>query len=427
MQNEPCLKGKGMVTCLPCEQNGEAVDECAVIASRVNEVKGRAPRGSRPALTETQRQRINDMHDKFPCPLPEFATQIGEGRIPYNIMTAAKTGIKDRYNRNYYTCEYATNAIQDVRDLRTWVDALLERDEVAPCCTNAAAATGTTAAANATAALTAGTTAAKDLPRPCWYIPGDDPVPFLRGMPEDAAAVFVANFAERVRKFGPGQLCGADAQDLLDQIDRAREGVSDPSSYQTSLQALDLLADAIRSLDTEVRPCVVRTGTNRRGETVPAWSPWESVSTERDEQGRARAGTPGECSLFRQTTNPRLECGVGVQQSRLTVIQEPYCGGQACPPLIRYRFCAKGCAGPEYPYPQRDACVASCAAKERLDYDRCFAMFRGDEQCRQLTSTERDRCVRDCSFRHPAFECSSNLCLTPGRVDPITGNRGPPS
>jgi hypothetical protein len=414
MHNEPCLRGSGMVSCLPCERNGSARDACDVVVSRMNEVLGpRAHPGSRPALTDAQRDHIRNVHAKLPCPLSAFVSQIGNSRIPYNIMTARgdRGGARDTPTGNFYTCEYATNAIQDVYDLRAWVDALVESDEVAPCCSSAAA--GPPAAVAGPPA--AGPVTPENLPRPCWFRPGDDPMPFVRGMPEDAAAVFVANFAARVRLYAPGTLCGAEAQALLAEIDRAKQGIPDPSAFQSCVSALDELADAIYALDTAVRPCVVRTGYDAKGEQRPLWSRWESI------EGAPGEGKEGECSIARVTRNPRLECGSGIQRSHLTVLQQPHCGGTPCPPLVRYRFCAKSCNAPA----ERANCAETCVRKEVRDYDSCFAVFRSDAQCRQQTSSERERCVRRCSFRHPDFECSSNLCLTPGRVDPITGRSGP--
>lgn len=467
-QNFPCLKASGdkdMYSCIPCEQNGQERNRCLVVASNiaqtvrevkakidadqaaadaaqqlVREAKEATEAAKAPGATQAMKTAAaakttaavaaataapgpQSMHDvywitskklrdggyaldadhkkrivrMFPCPLGTLAHQIGEAVVPFNIMAANTEagGARDIPTGNFYTCEYHANAIQNVGHLREWVDGFLG-GEVAPCCSSGPEPDG------------------NDPPRPCWYRNAQLPVPFLRGMPDDAAAVMIKNFAARTRLRPAGTFCAPERDQILAEVTRAKNGVIDGSVHSLSMAALQELEDTVRDMDTTIRHCTVKMAQDRAGNFVPDWSKWSSLGSDPQEGG---------CSIVRTTSNPRLECGGGMQVSRLTVEQQPYCGGDPCPPLERYRFCTKICAGPDYPNQDRELCTRRCQAKEERDYNLCFAMSRSDQMCRTLGASERERCVRRCASVHRDYECSSNLCLTPGRIDPVTNRR----
>jgi hypothetical protein len=399
-QNLPCINGPGgfIADCLPCETPGAVAGSCSVL---VDDLPNKTLLNT---MTDVQRRVL----ETFPCPMASLALRLGEARVPYNLMTAVpdKGGARDTPDANFYTCEYRSNAIQGLDELRAFVDGFMSGD-VAPCC----------AAANASAR--SGSTSAN----PCWHVAHDADVPFQRGVPDDFAAGFLLNYAARVRMTDPGRLCSEAQNALLSQINRAK-GNAAIDSYPNVNRALDILAEAVRSIDGTRKDCAVAEGRSARlnpDGTITwtqgrLWGPWGDL-----------AGQPGACSVMQTTENRRLECGTGLQMRSLTVTQQPHCGGDACPPLTQYRFCQQNCAKLFGAPPGRAGCLSACNAARDRNYAQCLSAYgtRADAQCRGLAEAELASCQDRCTFNHPDYACSSNLCLTPGRCDPITNRCGP--
>jgi hypothetical protein len=412
-QNLPCVNGPGggfISGCLPCDRPGGAPGRCDVVLED---------------LGLMERARVNQgaplpaAAAALPCPLPTLALRLGEAVIPYNIMTAIATkgGARDTHDANFYTCEYRSNAIQGLDGLRAFVDGFLTGD-VAPCC--AAAAGRDTAATRDDSGASDKTSA-----NPCWHVPHDADVPFLRGLPDDFAARFLLNYAARVRMTESGRLCQDAQAALLTQVNRAK-GSAAIESYPNVNRALDILAEAIRSVDGARRDCTIAEGRmpmrNADGTVVfradgspewvqgPLWGPWGDLK-----------GEAGAISITQTTANRRLECGPGLQMRSRVVTQRPHCGGDPCPPLTQYRFAHQTCSSRFGSPPGRATCNARCEAVRARTYAQCINAFGAgaNDHCTGLVRAEMDSCQRACVNSHPDYACSSNLCLTPGRCDPF--------
>jgi hypothetical protein len=400
-QNLPCLNqpAGGFVSgCFPCSVAGGASGHCSVLL----EGAGEAARGGG---TEQQRQ----IAAAFPCPMSPLMLRLGEARVPHNIMTAlgSKGGARDTPDANFYTCEYRSNAIQGETELGAFVDGFLT-GEVAPCC---AAAGGAGAGASSSSSSA----------NPCWHVPHDADVPFQTGLPDDFAAGFLLNYAARMRMTEQGKLCAPEQEKLLSHINRAKANPS-IDAYPNVNRALDVLAEAVLGVDGTIRDCAIARGRLAKvgpdgkvsWEEGPLWSLWGDL-----------AGNPGEVSVVQTTENARLECGTGLQMRKLTVTQQPTCGGQPCGALTQYRFYDHTCEALFGTPPGRAACVARCTQTQQRTYNQCLSAFRDDAKCTGLVALERQTCEQRCVNNHPDYACSSNLCLTPNRCDPITGRCGP--
>jgi len=394
-QNLPCVNGPGggfISGCEPCDRPSATPGRCDVLMDDVGPWMRERERLAKLGVVPAD-DRISRVIKTFPCPMERLLHRFGEARVPYNVVVAmsSKGGVKDTHEGNFYTCEYRSNVIQNADDLKLWVDALLAGD-VAPCCPTPSVSAGA---------------------NPCWYVSPDADIPFASGMPDDFAAGLIRNFASRVRLMNPDSMCEADQRKYLTEIARA-QAYSAKAYHLRSMEALDELAREIRAKDGRTLDCAVATYRNRvTGEVTQLWGPWGDLK-----------GNAGKCDLVRSTSNLRLECGTGLQMRTLPVTQNARCGGTGCPPLVQYQFCRQTCAETFGSPPQREVCNARCNDIQQRTYNQCRAVFNSDAYCTELVAREKAACEQRCVNSFPDYACSSNLCLTPNRCDPITGRCG---
>jgi hypothetical protein len=392
LQNLPCVNGPGggfITGCDTCDLPSGTPGRCSLLLDDVGPWIRERDRLAQLTPPVVLNDRYAQLLAKYPCPMERFLLRLGEARVPYNMVVAmgSKGGVKDTSEGNFYTCEYSSNAIQDADDLKYWVDRFVGGD-VAPCCTP---------------------DAASSTADPCWYVaPGAD-VPFMRGMPDDFAAGLIRNFADRVRLLSPEALCEAEQTRYLTEIARAK-AYSAAQYHARSIEALDELGRAILAKDGRRLDCKPASIRNRAtGQTVYLWEPWGDLE-----------GNAGRCSIVRVTSNLRLECGSGLQMRRLPVTQTPKCGGAPCPPLVQYQFCEQTCGAP----PEREVCQQRCNDIQQRTQNQCEAAGFGRTHCTALVARELASCQQRCANTFRDYECSSNLCLTPNRCDPIANRCG---
>lgn len=391
-QNLPCVNGPGggfITGCDTCDLPSSTPGRCSMLLDDIGPWIRERDRLAKLSPPIVLNDRYSQLLAKYPCPMERFLLRIGETRVPYNIIVAmgSKGGVKDTSEGNFYTCEYSSNAIQDADDLKYWVDRFVGGD-VAPCCTPDAASSSAD---------------------PCWYVNPASDVPFMRGMPDDFAAGLIRNFADRVRLLSPEAMCEAEQTRYLTEIKRAK-AYSAAQYHARSIEALDELSRAILAKDGRRLDCKPATIRNRAtGELVYLWEPWGDLE-----------GNAGRCSVVRVTSNLRLECGSGLQMRRLPVTQTPKCGGAACPPLVQYQFCEQTCGSP----PEREVCQQRCSDIQQRTQNQCEAAGFGRTYCTALVARELASCQQRCANTFRDYECSSNLCLTPNRCDPIANRCG---
>lgn len=202
--NLPCLgTNTSLVKCLPCEDGPAcnvvtSLSQSSPIPSSWNMLRRGQVGNFLDGFPVPENARVGDV---FPCPMPDFVHRIGEGRIPFNIMSgrishdANGEGIMlDHPNTNFYTCEYKSAALIDssdwLRPLQKFVDYLIQ-GHVAPCCQTSN----------------------------CWYVPSNATLPFSQGMPQDFAAKLVGHFHEVVRRMR--YMCDQQVTGAVSAIDRA--------------------------------------------------------------------------------------------------------------------------------------------------------------------------------------------------------------
>lgn len=213
VHNLPCTgTNTSLVKCLPCERPSPSDDaRCDVMTSRRQGERMPDEWGVLLAgrigqfLDGTPATPTTTVGEIFPCPMPEFATGIGETRIPFDIMRGrALDGPLDHPSRNFYTCEYKSGMLThevdrmgyvgfDVenwpRRLNTFVDYLLS-GHVAPCCGSN-----------------------------CWFVPPNATPPFARGMPQDFAALMVRGLNNALS--ATECLCRSSLEAMVGSVDRA--------------------------------------------------------------------------------------------------------------------------------------------------------------------------------------------------------------
>jgi hypothetical protein len=396
VQNWPAFRAEGKMVGAPCEVPSSRKHSCATV---VRDLPAEKAKGDASAY--------KDVIGQFPCPLPDFATRLGEATIPYNLMSALPKvgGARDTPNSNFYTCEYPSNAIEGVEGLRKFVE-YLKAGEVAPCCF-------------APSTSTQGGDAGTDRPDSCWYVPHDNSPPFQTGVPDDFAAGFVSNFTARINLTNASTFCGQLHLDLVAVVEDALNWYA-IDEYPNVKKAFVYLSEVLRKIDAVPRDCKIAQRL-LKGELVPAWGPWGDLN-----------GEPGKCSVQRTTLNTRLECGTGIQKRSVPIVQETHCGGALCPPFEQYRFCRRSCTTVYGEPTGRQPCMRACDEAKRTIFDNCVRAFSGgsssvppetNAQCLNLVDTETSICQQRCMNAHPDFECSSNLCLTTNRCDPFEPSR----
>lgn len=409
VQNWPAMKGEAYTMGVPCEVPSGEKHTCATV---VKDLQAERAKGDA--------SPYKDVIGQFTCPLPDFAVRISLARIPYNLMSALDKhgGARDHYEGNFYTCEYRSNAIQNIDDLAKMV-GYIKGGEVAPCCfaRDRAAEEATegldpNATATSSAAHAAAMQAAVDNPDVCWYVPSSSDPPFQTGVPDDFAAGFVLNYASRLSMLVNEAICGELHDRYMTLVAEILDWYA-IDDYPNVKAAFRRLGQVLRGMDAEVRDCLIATARTKDGGLVPLWGSWGDLN-----------GNEGRCSVQRTTLNTRLECGTGIQKRVAPLVQMAHCGGARCPPHEQYRFCRRSCST-VYGEPEgRSACEDSCDAAKQALFDNCMRAFSNStERCMDLERVETATCKQRCLNAHPDFECSSNLCLTKHRCDPFNPAR----